>query len=87
MKTSRGGPETNPSGSDNLLTEVCALTSWKYSLLASLRESREQQQGQTQVPLLKHQPSLRTEYGSGRNEKRPARRRPWWVADTRLLWV
>ena len=57
VKTSRGGPETNPSGSDNLLTEVCALTSWKYSLLASLRESREQQQGQTQVPLLKHQPS------------------------------
>lgn len=28
----RRGPETNPSGSDNLLTEVCALTSWKYSL-------------------------------------------------------
>ena len=57
VKTSRGGPETNPRGSDNLLTEVCALTSWKYSLLASLRESREQQQGQTRVPLLKHQPS------------------------------
>src|SRR5215471_19879348 len=47
VKTSRGGPETNPSGSDNLLTEVCALTSWKYSLLASSRGSREQQQGQT----------------------------------------
>jgi hypothetical protein len=28
------GPETNPSGSNNLLTEVCALTSWKYSLFA-----------------------------------------------------
>src|SRR5215472_6428365 len=47
VKTSRGGPETNPSGSDNLLTEVCALASWKYSLLASSLGSREQQQGPT----------------------------------------
>ena len=30
------GPETNPSGSNNLLlTEVCALILWKYSLFAS----------------------------------------------------
>jgi len=28
----RGDSATNPSGSDNLLSEVCALTSWKYSL-------------------------------------------------------
>ena len=32
MKTWLGRPATNSSGSDNLLTEVCALFSWKYSL-------------------------------------------------------
>ena len=31
-KTWRRRPATNPSGSDNLLIEVCALLSWKYSL-------------------------------------------------------
>src|SRR6266851_2026574 len=30
--TLRSDSATNPSGSDNLLSEVCALTSWKYSL-------------------------------------------------------
>jgi len=32
IKTWRRRPATNPSGYDNLLTEVCALLSWKYSL-------------------------------------------------------
>ncbi len=39
MKTWRGRPATNPSGSDNLLARVWALVSSKYSLFGVRRSS------------------------------------------------
>jgi hypothetical protein len=40
VKTWRGRPATNSSGSDNLLARVWAPISWKYSLFGMGEESR-----------------------------------------------
>jgi len=51
MKIWRGRPATNPSGSDNLLAEVWAPISWKYSLFGAQHSSNHAADGRALAAL------------------------------------